>query len=174
MIGKKCARSYCSDFRVGPREGDRWCVKHTRFLSMRIGAGKRGLAVPSWEELETLIPSTMECPVCRRKMNWIQSDGASTQLTLQHNHDGSFAFLCLACNVRHSDIPNDGIYTIPAEHKHCPGCRTVKPFSDFSVDRWRPRGIKSRCRECCKRFYDDHREYWQQWGRARRRTGIAS
>ena len=124
------------------------CQVHYRISSMRILAKRDGKVSPSRDEIEAAIPNPLICSCCDREMNWLRSDGASTQITLQHDRRGSIRLICLGCNVRHSVHPSDTFYTIPAGKKRCPDCEMVLPVADFSKDRSRPIGLKSYCRPC--------------------------
>lgn len=124
------------------------CAKHYRFQTMRTRARRDGKTVPSYNDLDDLIPAGMTCQCCKRGMNWRQSEGASTVITLQHDRDGALRLICLGCNTRHSVHEGDSFYVIPADMKFCPDCRMNLPIGSFSIDRSRPIGRKSYCRPC--------------------------
>lgn len=124
------------------------CVKHYRLASMRSRAARDGKAVPSWPEIEALVPEPFVCRFCQRTMTWLREGGASQQATLQHDRDGGLRIICLACNTRHAQHPGDSFYSLPDGHKRCPACFMVLPLVDFALDRSRPVGRKSYCRPC--------------------------
>lgn len=123
------------------------CPMHYRISSMRSRARRDNKYVPKREEIEALA-ECLNCLGCGRLMNWLRSDGASTQVTLQHDRSGTIRLLCLACNTRHAKHPDDSYYDLPKDHKRCPDCETVLPRSAFALDRSRPIGLKSYCRQC--------------------------
>lgn len=124
------------------------CAVHYRISSMRARAKRDGKIVPSRAEIEALVPTPFVCFGCDRAMNWLRSDGASTQVTLQHDRSGHLRLICLGCNTRHALHPGDTYYEIPAGHKRCFDCEQVKPFEEFPVARSRPIGRYSYCRPC--------------------------
>lgn len=161
------------------RQGRQWlCAIHYRFGQMRSDAKRRGKAVPSCEQLSELLLSLddMQCPHCSRPMNWLRETGASTQVTLQHYRSGTFGLICLACNTRHGQMEGDSFCDLPADHKRCPGCLTLKPLSDFRTDnstRWANK--QSYCKTCAnarmRRWVANNREHVnakQREGRRRR------
>lgn len=124
------------------------CAVHYRISSMRARAKRDGKSVPSRDEIESLISYPFVCIGCEREMVWLRRDGASNQATLQHDRSGAIRILCLGCNTRHSNTPDDIFYDIPKESKHCPDCSKILPIEDFAVDKSRPVGRKSYCRSC--------------------------
>lgn len=162
------------------RQGRIWlCAKHYRFQQMRVSARRDAKDVPSYADLEAITDlSWMVCAGCGQKMHWLVSDGSRTlQATLQHDRAGTYRLLCLGCNTRHAAHPGDEFYQVGIGFKRCPSCASVKPFSAFAVDRSRPIGRKSSCRECSRgqhrRWVQQNRAYVnakQREGRARRAT----
>jgi RNase P subunit RPR2 len=130
------------------------CPRHYRTQQMRSNARAKGKVVPSRELLEGLlddmVASSMRCVGCSRKMNWLREDGASTVVTLQHDRSGEIRLLCSRCNAQHRLLPGDSFYDVPAGRKHCPGCRTILPLSDFHRDRLTQSGVQTRCKACKK------------------------
>lgn len=122
------------------------CAMHYRISSMRSRAKRDGKLVPSREAIEAMANVSMSCFACGQEMHWLREEGASGQVTLQHDRDGSLRLLCLGCNTRHAQHPGDSYYDIPSDHKWCPDCGKVLPLSSFSIDRSRPIGRKSYCR----------------------------
>lgn len=164
---------WCDEWAVR-KQGRIWlCAKHYRFQQMRVGAKRANKAVPSYEDLDEML---MSCAGCGVLMHWLVTDGPrSQQATLQHDRSGAMRLLCLGCNTRHAVHPRDEFYDVPAEHKRCPACHVVKPFSAFAVDRSRPIGLKSSCKECSRVQHRDwvarnreHVNARQREGRARR------
>jgi RNase P subunit RPR2 len=109
----------------------RYCAKHFRFVAMRAFAKTRGKYQPTAAELEALIPPGMVCVTCQRVMNWLHTDGRSTQVTLQHDRSGAIRLICSACNTKHQAMPGDLIYALPASSKFCQKCETVLPLASF-------------------------------------------
>lgn len=151
--------TYCSHL------GTHYCSKHTRFFRMRAFAKSVGKTVPTEGELESLIPADMNCPVCARLMNWLAKDGKATQITLQHDRDGTHRLICLGCNSRHAQLPGDLLYQLKAGEKYCHGCKTIKPLADFhrTNSESAPIGRISRCKLCTNAMHAD----WARRNRAR-------
>ena len=106
----------------------------------------------SESQLETLFQKYQVCPICKRKMNYLASNGQDTVLTLQHDRSGEIKFLCRSCNTRHAAYPNDDIYIMPNDVKWCPRCKTYKKLDDFYKDNSRPRSIKTYCKTCSNKY----------------------
>ena len=120
-----------------------------QFRSMRARAKYEGKTVPPLEWLEANYPKNMICPGCDRKMNWTSKEGKSTVISLQHNRDGTWGFLCRACNTRHAKFFADDFYKAPKDKKYCPRCKRTLPLVDFCTDnlkRWQNK--KAYCRKC--------------------------
>jgi hypothetical protein len=124
------------------------CAAHYRISSMRSRAKRDGKVLPDRKDIEAMIPSPFVCIGCSREMTWLRDRGASVQVTLQHDRDGSMRLICLGCNTRHAAHPSDTFYDIPSDQKFCPDCTRVLPRTSFAADRSRPIGLKSYCREC--------------------------
>lgn len=179
--GQACSKRDCGEAAVRRSGHQLLCAKHYRFAQMRSTAKRAGKVVPTHEQLANLFSRDgTTCRDCKREMNWLREDGADTQLTLQHYRSGSIGFVCLSCNTRHAHMPGDSYQTIQKDHKHCPQCETVKPFSDYSADNGRsgPIKLKSWCKECSsashanwQRNNRDHYNETQRVGRARRAAG---
>ena len=143
------------------KQGRIWlCKIHYRFSSMRANAKRHGKVVPSVELLDSfLTPDYAICKGCNRKMNWLDKDGKSTVITLQHDRNGTMRFLCRACNTRHANRPGDSFYDDPKNKKLCPDCNQWKEFNAFSIDRhfrWMDR--KTYCKECS----NDRHKRWRE------------
>ncbi len=134
------------------------CAVHYRISSMRSRARRDGKAVPTRHEIESMIPDPLVCIGCARPMNWLTSNGASSQISLQHDRSGTVRLICRGCNTRHSDHPGDTFYSLPADSKRCPSCCRVLPRGAFSIDRSRPVGLKSYCRPCSSTRHKQWRE----------------
>jgi hypothetical protein len=106
-----------------------------RIKQMRKGSRRNYGSAPSAEEFAVLVKAIqddkMRCPVCRRTMNWLLSEGTATVVTIQHDRSGRVRLLCKGCNSRHAQHPGDSYYAVPADHKRCPACEKVKPRCDF-------------------------------------------
>jgi hypothetical protein len=124
------------------------CDQHYRMSSMRSRARRDGKKVPSRAQIEAMIPRPFVCGACERPMVWLRCHGASQQATLQHDRSGSMRIICLGCNTRHAQHPDDSFYAVPHGHKRCPDCEQVLPRKSFVADRSRPIGLRSYCRRC--------------------------
>lgn len=126
------------------------CEKHYRFGQMRSTARKAGKVVPSHDDLEAMASKSMKCPGCGVVMNWRRRDGNSTVASLQHYRDSTMAIVCISCNSRHASMAGDSYRDMPKDHKCCPKCQGIKPWSDFSADNGRTGLIKlnSICKQC--------------------------
>lgn len=133
-------------------KGSEYCSKHFRFMQMRWHAKRYGKTVPSFEELESLVPIDMRCRHCNQSMNWLQTDGKRTQITLQHDRNGTHRLICFSCNARHAFMPGDLFYALKAGERYCPRCKTVKLESDFNRDNKPQRTVKlaTICKVCSK------------------------
>lgn len=117
-------------------QGHQWlCQKHYRFGQMRASSARRGLPVPSHDELERMASEIMLCWDCERPMNWLGCDGADSVVSLKRYRDGSLGFACRSCSTRHTFAPGDSYRDQPKDQKYCPSCETVKPFSDYDLTR---------------------------------------
>lgn len=147
--GETCAR--CDRPAARKQGHQHLCPMHYRFGQMRALAKRRGLAVPTHDQLHSLVSwlKEMTCPHCQRRMNWLAGEGQSTVVTLQHYRSGSMGLICRACNTRHGAMEGDSFCDLPPDSKRCPGCKQVKPLGDFATDRtgrWKNR--KTYCRPC--------------------------
>lgn len=142
----------CKDIAVCTFNHQWLCQKHYRFRQMRTSSKIRGKSVPTIEELAELTTSQDgRCADCKTPMNWLREDGPSTMATIQHYRNGTIALVCLSCNVRHAFMPDDSFRNVPANHKYCPRCKVVLPFSSFTKDAYRNSKLKlkSFCKSCC-------------------------
>lgn len=132
------------------------CEKHHRFAQMQRTAKADGKHVPSFYELESLVPKDMRCPDCGVEMHWIDDSNRKTGAVLQHYRDGSLGIVCHSCNVKHGFMPGDLYRDVPLNHKLCSSCRCIKPLSDFSVrkDGKKPYPL-SKCKLCAKASYQE-------------------
>jgi hypothetical protein len=114
----------------------RLCDIHYRINQMRQDSKVRLGVSHTVQELEAIIPADMKCPHCSVEMIWRRSKtqkGATNQITIQHWRDGRVGYLCQQCNVRHASMQNDSYDEMPADHKFCPHCKTIKHQSEFGV-----------------------------------------
>lgn len=149
------------------------CAKHYRFQQMRTRAARDGKTVPSYWALDAMAAPGLICCGCQREMHWLVSDGPrSQQVTLQHDRGCTMRLLCLGCQVRHASHPGDEFYNVPVDHKRCPDCVAVLPLDRFSVDRSRPIGRASYCKECSRvrhaQWVKEHRDHVNTKQRERR------
>jgi len=148
---KRCSK--CTE-PAHSKSGHQWlCVLHYRLRQMQHSARRYNKVAPTDQVLIEMIAALgpgLHCPVCKRQMNLLASDGQSTCLTLQHDRSGALRLICKRCNNRHQYHPLDSFYDLPAGHKRCPGCRTVKPFAEFyqGSDLRYIDGRRSYCRAC--------------------------
>src|SRR6056297_1825930 len=142
--------------------GATWSEARRRFRGMRYKAKDDGKYMPSFGELESVVPRDMRCPSCSTEMNWFARDGHKSVMTLQHDRDGSIRMLCLSCNTRHAFCEGDSFYDIPNGHKPCAGCDEIKPLDEFWTDnhrRWESK--QTYCKSCAA-------ERGQEWRKANR------
>jgi hypothetical protein len=121
----------CGDNAISLHGRTNLCEKHKRFLQMQRTAKYDKKYMPSLYEIEALVPKDMICQDCGIKMNWINSSSRSATAVLQHYRDGSLGVVCHSCNVRHGFMPGDSYRDIPAGHKLCGSCKTIKPLDMF-------------------------------------------
>lgn len=153
--------SHCSDLAVRLQGHQNLCAKHYRFGQMRANAKRHGKTVPTYDKLIELASRGLFCADCNVRMNWLAKKGNATVVTLQHYRDGTFGLVCLSCNTRHAYMQGDEYRTMPKDHKQCPHCRTIKPFSEFARDNGRGGvlRLKSWCRLCSS---EAHHAWWQR------------
>jgi uncharacterized protein with PIN domain len=137
--------------------GTDYCIKHRRFMQMKTFAKSVGKTVPSYDELESLLPADMKCPVCGRSMTWLASEGKPMQVSLQHDRDGTHRLICLGCNSRHAALPGDLLYSLKEGEKYCQSCKVVKKATEFHKSNARTLRVKlgSRCKECNRAQHAD-------------------
>jgi hypothetical protein len=147
---------------------------------MRVDARQGGKLVPTMAELESALEAlvNMACPLCGRTMNWRQSDGVSTVVSLQHDRESpTVRLLCLGCNVRHASMPGDSLYSLMDGFKRCCDCARTLPVERFPGDSSRPCGRRSYCKACANARHVEwasrNRERLNAEQRARRRAPIA-
>lgn len=153
--------SQCSEpgFRY---RGERWlCVIHNRIDTMRNSARASGQYVPTNEELaclvKDLISRGMQCESCTRVMQWAGKNGEGTTVSIQHDRSGRIRLICMLCNVRHDDLPEDTFYELPPNSWRCVGCKTVKPLTEFY-----PNKVGCVCKPCRKEL---NRKMWSRFGK---------
>ena len=131
-------------------QGHQWlCPKHYRFWQMRATARRRDLYAPSHDELERMTASSMNCWDCGRPMNWLSRDGTDSVASLKHYRDGEIGLVCRSCSTRHTFAPGDSYREQPKDHKYCPSCKTLKPFTEYDLTRGRGiYGNNSYCKSC--------------------------
>ena len=140
------------------KQGNQWlCAKHYRIAQMRSNAKRHNKFVPEYSEIEKRL-DLLICPDCGKSMNLLSKDGKCTVATLQHYRDGSWNIVCRSCNTRHAYMPGDTYRQMDKNNKYCPKCKSIKSFSQFSVDNGRSGNIKlkSYCKSCSK---EAHREW---------------
>jgi len=100
---------------------------------MRATSARRGLTVPSHDELEHMASQNMLCWDCGRTMNWLGRDGKDSVISLKHYRDGTLGLVCRSCSTRHTFAPGDSYRSQPKDQKYCPSCKVVKPFSEYDL-----------------------------------------
>ena len=125
-------------------------IRNLRFYQMRREAERKGKAVPTMNQLYALASNGLSCPDCGVTMHWLEKESPRFVITLQHYRDGSFGLVCKSCNSRHRNMPGDDYRSSPKDHKYCPHCKLLKPFSKFAHDSTRKgtMQLKSWCMEC--------------------------
>lgn len=125
------------------------CAKHRRFVQMQKTAKQDDKYVPSIFELETLVPADMKCQDCGVEMNWIDGSNRPANAVLQHYRDGSLGITCMSCNTKHGNMPGDSYRDVPAGHKFCGSCKTIKPLNDFGKRSAKEGAYpKTKCKSC--------------------------
>ena len=172
-VAELCA--WCNEPGFRTKGKQTLCAKHVRFQQMRSQARSDGKSIPCYLELEGLFAAIldMKCPICARVMNWSMRDGSATVISLQHDRDNeAVRLICLGCNVKHSAHPGDSFYKMPGGHKRCPQCETIKPLSEYRVDRSKRSGVKVQCKSCCsileQRWRENNRAHYNKYQRDRR------
>jgi len=122
----------CGDSKSKTYKQKNVCVKHGRFLQMQHTARADKKYVPSLYEIEKLVPSDMRCQDCGVVMNWLHVENRKTGAVLQHYRNGTIGIVCTSCNVKHGLMPGDSYKDVPAGHKLCRSCKTIKPLNMFS------------------------------------------
>ncbi len=149
MSDRTCLK--CLEPAIVTSRGKFLCLRHHRFKNMIAKATWNQKAVPTEECLERLFKKQgMICPDCGCTMLWSSKDQKDRVMSLQHYRSGEFGLVCVSCNSRHRDMPGDTYCDMPKDHKRCPDCKKVKPFTDFTVDisKTGRTKIRSRCRPC--------------------------
>lgn len=141
--------------------GNHWlCATHYRFWQMTQEARRRGKTVPTYEQLQTMVPPDMACRDCGEKMHWLGADGHQRVVTLQHYRSGSMALVCKSCNTRHSHLPGDLFVDLPADHWFCNGCKQVLPLDSFGACNGASHLVKkfTKCKKCAYAAFAAYRE----------------
>lgn len=158
----QCQKAGCESIAARFQGHQHLCAKHYRFGQMRASAQRHGKVVPSVARLEALVAAHdgLLCADCSNHMNWLGAVNKTRVASLQHYRDGTLGLVCRSCNTRHAHMEGDSFRDVPAFHKHCPHCKSVKPFSSFAADNSRsgPLKLKSWCKDCSS---EAHRE-WRQ------------
>lgn len=125
------------------------CEKHKRFIQMQKTAKQDKKYSPSIYEIEALVPRDMKCQDCGTTMHWIDNKNRSSGAVLQHYRDGTLGIVCMSCNTKHGQMPGDSYRDVPAGHKLCVCCKTIKPLSLFSKRRdGKVPYPLSKCKQC--------------------------
>lgn len=133
------------------------CEVHVRFKQMQKTATQDKKYVPSMYELEKLVPSDMCCQDCGQIMHWIDDNNRPAGAVLQHYRDGSLGIVCASCNAKHGQMLGDSYRDLPAGHKYCSSCKTIKPRLMFHVRRDAKKEYPmSKCKQCC---LEAHRQW---------------
>lgn len=139
----------CGDEAVKIHGRSNLCPKHRRFLQMQKTAKADKKYIPSIYEIENKVPLNMVCPDCGIQMHWIDNERRSAGAVLQHYRDGTIGVVCLSCNTKHGLMPGDSYRDVPAGHKLCNKCKTIKPLSMFGNRGKKEKNYpKSSCKAC--------------------------
>lgn len=155
-IGKTCGWGRggvrCGAFAFRARGKSAYCLKHHRFHQMRKEAKSRGLLVPTWQQLEWLLPVDMVCHECDEPMIWTAPAGSTSRgatISLQHYRDGSFGLIHHRCNVIHGKLTVLGEHDrLPEGMKACPRCEKILSIESFRESHCRPSGREAYCLDC--------------------------
>jgi hypothetical protein len=129
----------------------RLCDRHYRLSQMRYSAKAADKFVPSFWQLELLVPADMKCPKCANAMIWAAGPDRSRRyvISLQHYADGTIALECMACNIAHGHTKHRSEHTPYIEgRKWCCSCRRSLPTESFAGNRSKPGGLQAYCRAC--------------------------
>ncbi len=141
------------------------CIKHYRFVAMRVTAKADGKLVPTFDQLESMANDLdeMGCPHCKAVMVWRRKDGGTSVVSLQHDRSGEMRFLCLSCNARHVSCPDDSFYTHSLSQRPCSLCKKWLPLEDFGRRRQNGREVrKSRCFVCEREYKREYKRRMRQ------------
>jgi hypothetical protein len=121
-----------------------------RLQNMRAAAKRRGVVVPSMEELLAMVPADMKCPCCGRDMVWTTKLGTRADvISLQHYSNGAIGMVCYSCNSRmrhlHDDIPPEG-------WKLCAVCKVTKKYEAFRPSAKGFAGRDAWCAACTREY----------------------
>lgn len=152
-----CSR--CEEPATIKQGNQKLCDRHYRFGQMRANAKRHGKAVPEYALLETIAVEPLSCGDCKESMVWRSRDSKSRVASLQHYRDGTFGLVCRSCNTRHAYMEGDSFRDMPKDHKLCPCCQSIRPFSEFSRDNGRtgPMKLKSWCKPCSSTSHKEWR-----------------
>ena len=148
---KICSKKGCSLIGVMQASATTiYCMKHYRFYRMRVFAQTRNKYVPSHEELEKLLPQTMICSTCYKRMIWNSKLGCRNDvISLQHNNNGTIMLICTSCNCGHGHSKlGDEYFNIPKDHKYCPDCEKTLLINKFNYNKTRKDKHQNICKKC--------------------------
>ena len=146
---RKCLK--CDQPAIVTSRGKFLCVRHHRFKAMIAKATWNRKTIPTEEYLERVFAKQgMVCPDCDCTMLWSSKSQMDRVMSLQHYRSGEFGLVCVSCNSRHRDMPEDTYCDMPKDHKRCPDCGQIKPFADFGPDKFKTgrTRVRSRCKRC--------------------------
>ncbi len=154
---KICSKINCCEIGQIVRHNNKYeysyCYKHYRIMRMRDGAKQKNKYMPSFKEIEDLIPKDMRCVSCNKNMVWHKRLGCLADvMSLQHNHDNSIVLICQGCNAGHSNSQlGDKYFDIPIGYKYCPSCKFILKIKKFySCKTWSD-NLSIVCKKCDKR-----------------------
>lgn len=149
----------CGDAAVKRHNRINRCPKHHRFAQMQRTALADKKYVPSFYELERIVPADMKCGDCGETIHWIDDQNRTRGAVLQHYRNGELGIVCHSCNVKHGHMPGDMYRDVPSDHKLCISCKTIKPISLFSRRREFGKDYPvSKCKPCSHAAYVKWRE----------------
>lgn len=155
---KKCCIRNCDREGVKKIGGNLRCFFHSKVLSARITSQRRGLATPSFQEIEQLFLNCNSCPNCGVEFSYHVDPSTQkrrNRASLQHNDDGTFSVLCTFCNAMDANHIR-GLNFVSDVGKFCPKCKEDLPWEKFHLKGVRGRG-STYCIECNKKDCKERR-----------------
>lgn len=162
---KKCGRQWCQA--LGTERWSRktsFCARCFRIVRMLYMAHKRypdrSLSFDEVSALLAAVEPDLKCPACTKQMHMVSGGPRGSLVTIQHYNDGRLGMLCGTCNISHGHSKlGDAFWSVPAGHKFCPTCESIKPFADYRKNASTRTGLANECRACATEV---NRKQYQQ------------